>query len=538
MKTFEEYNKENRKNIIDQWAKGGHNIAGLENDPVINLMLSALSFQAYQIYRNLNNYEEKICRELRDRTLPYLLTKPVPAFSVLEAKLKPGVEEKVIEENCAFEFANSKKQRIMLSPLLTTRVLGTTLTKSEQVNEKVWRAALELKEPLEFLTGLSFYIDSSEPVEIESIKFRNKELPLIKPTQFSELPFTQWFNNAHLLISQNYYLYGTYDFWKELFLVNNTKLYYIGQYGKEISTKGERNIEMEITFNIPFENSELLKINCVPVVNVEKKEITLDDRNPIKDLSTESEEFLNILFDKDAENDLKNYFVRQHGVERYTSDQLLEQLQEMLNHFNTDYYAFQSIKELSVTNKLDSLKEIMDDIKGIVVKAEEKMIDNHYYAIYKKSTPESKKVDLKYLVTTGAAANGIKEYTKPAKSPVFIDNAKTSLLVELKGGKDGVVDDTQKNVIAKYYFQTKDRLITPADISVFIKTYYYHEGILGNEIENITLKKENNCFNISILLKSESYLRELETIDTLAEILQNKITLRSSGILPFKVKIS
>jgi len=93
-------------------------------------------------------------------------------------------------------------------------------------------------------------------------------------------------------------------------------------------------------------------------------------------------------------------------------------------------------------------------------------------------------------------------------------------------------------VIAKYYFQTKDRLVTPADISVFIKTFYYNEGILGNEIENITLKKENNCFNISILLKSESYLRELDTIDTLAETLQNKISLRSSGILPFKVKIT
>jgi len=538
MKAFEEFNRENRKNIIDQWAKSGHNIVGLENDPVINLLLSALSYQAYQIYRNINQSEEKLFRNFRDRTLPFHLTKPAPAFSILETSLKAGCAEKTLDENCSFEFVNSKKQRIMLAPLCTTKVISATVNMKEQVEPHVCKIALELLEPLESLTGLSFYVNSSEPVEINSIKIRNKELPLIKPSQFSELPFTEWFNNAHLFVNQNYYLFGTYDFWKEIFLTHTTQLYYIGKYGKEISTKGETSIELEVTFNTAVSNNDILKINCVPVVNVEKKEVTLDERNPVKDLSSETEEFLNFLYEKNTANDFENIILRQHSVERYNSEHLFEQIQEMLYRFNTDYYAFQSIKELSATDKLDTFKELMDDFKSIVNKAEEKMIDAHYYAVLKKNSNESKRLDLKYLATSGAAANGIKEYSKPLKSPVVIDNAKTSLIMDTKGGRNSIKDESQKEVIAKYYFQTKDRLVTPADISLFIKSFYFNEELLGNEIENITMNREKEEIRISVVLKSDSYLHESENIASLATLLQNKISLRSSGILPVRVNIS
>jgi hypothetical protein len=538
MKTFEEFNRENRRTIIDQWAKSGHNIAGLENDPVINLLLSALSYQAYQIYRSINQTEEKMFRNLRDRTLPYQLTKPIPAFSIIETALKPGCGEKLIDENCSFDFVNSKKQKISFSPILTTKLLSASVTMTEQLKDNVWKVVLTSKEPVESLSGLSFYLDTNEPVEIESITFRNKEFPLIKPSQYTELPFTEWFNNAHLLLSQNYFLFGTYDFWKEIFLTNSTKMYYIGQYGKEFATKGESTIELEVTFNIPVSNNKILKINCIPVVNVEKKEITLDDRNPVKELTAENEEFLNLLFEKNNENILENVFLRQHSVERYNSKQLFEQIQEMLYRFNTDYYAFQSIKELSATGKLDSLKELMDDFKGIVSKAEEKMIQDNYYAVLKKNNNETKRVDLKYLVTAGKAANGIKEYSKPTKSPMVVDNANTSLIIESKGGRNSVKDEAHKEDIAKYYFQTKDRLVTPADITIFIKTFYFNEDMLGKEIENITINPERERVKISILLKSDSYLREAENIEFIAAVLKNKISLRASGILPFEVKIS
>jgi len=43
MKAFEEYHKEVKRKAIEQWAEGDHTaFRNMENDPVINLLLSSL----------------------------------------------------------------------------------------------------------------------------------------------------------------------------------------------------------------------------------------------------------------------------------------------------------------------------------------------------------------------------------------------------------------------------------------------------------------------------------------------------------------
>ena len=538
MKTFEEYNKEIKERIIDQWIKEGQHVKNMENDPVINLLLSALSYQAYHIHKNCHQSEEKILRELRDRILPFHLIKPIPAFSVVETKLKQGNDEKTMDETCVFEFANNKKQKFNFAPLLNTKIINAELEMIDQVDEKVWKFKLQSAKPLTNLSGLSFYMGTHEKIEIERIKYCDEELPLIKPSQYDQLPFTKWFTNAHLFLNQNYYLFGTYDYWQEIFLINNVRLFYIGQYDKRIALNKESGMELEITFNSPtlYANNRL-KINCFPVVNVEKKEADLDGKNPMKDLTSDTGQFLNLLADKENEKDMDAVFIRQHGVERYNSDQLFEQMQEMLYRYNADYYAFQSIRELNTTDKLENLQNVMDEIRSIVNKSAEKKIKDHYYAVLKNNHNETKRVRLNYLTTAGASANGIKKEEKATKTPISLDNNKTILLIETKGGKNAIHDESQKEDIANYYFQTQDRLITPADIGIFIKTFYYDDGKLDDEIENISITRENEYMRIMINLKQDSLLKNSDSLESLAEVMQNKIMLRSSGILPFNVTI-
>jgi len=535
MKTFEEYNKEIRESIIDHWMRDGYTVKNMESDPVINLLLSALAYQAFHIHNKINQYEEHTVREFRDRILPFYLIKPIPAFSIVEAKLKDGANEKLMDETCPFEFTNSKKQKFTFTPLLNTKIVNAELTMRSQLAENTWRVELKSSQPIDNLSGISFLVNTREPIEIESITYQNEKLPLLKPSQYYDLPFTKWFNNAHLFLNQNYYLFGTYDYWQELFLTHNTRLYYIGQYDKKI---GENVIELEIAFNSPVESNNLLKINCIPVVNVEKKEVALDERNPVKDLISDTGEFLNLLCDKENEKDYENILVRQYGVERYNSNQLFEQMQEMLYRYHTDYYAFQDIRELKTSDKLESLENIMEEIRSIVGKSEEKIPKSHHYAILKKNNSGAKKADLKYLTTAGAAANGMRKEEKPTKVPIPLDINKTVLLHETKGGRNSIKDETQKEDIAKYYFQTKDRLVTPADIHIFIKTFYYDNCKLNNEIENLAIKRENAFVSITIDLKEDSPLKNSEKTDLLAETLQSKINLKTTGVLPFKVKVS
>ena len=570
------------------WRKEGHVAKNVENDPVINLLLSALSYQAFHIHKNIEQSEEKILREFRDRIIPFHLIKPVPAFSIIETKMLKSAVENMVDASSLFEFKRSK-----FLPLLETKVINAEVINVNQYDKNI-NLKLKSESPLESLSGVSFYIDTTEPVNIMAIKYGDYELPLIKPASYNELPFVKYFNNAHLFLNQNYYLFGTYDYWQEIYLTNTTQLYHIGQYDtKKISFNGQSMIELEIVLSSFYDISDKIKINCIPIVNVEKKEITLNNRNPVQELYSTTGEFLNLLFDKDNEKYLDEYMdsflIRQHGVERYNSKQLLEQMNELLYRYDYDYYAIHSIGELKNSSKLKELQEIvagifsivnkfeeqrfnartiyehtmkimdevsgnvnkseehynllinqieaiLEDISGIVDKFENESVKERFYAILKKNDAENKNVHIEYLTTSGAAANGLKKGEKATRAPNFLERGKTALLIETKGGRNSIKNEMQKENIAKYYFQTKDRLITVNDIRAFIRTYYYNEkSKLDIEIDNITIKRESNYISISITLKEDSLLKNADTLESLATTLQNKITYRSTGILPFKV---
>ena len=351
------------------------------------------------------------------------------------------------------------------------------------------------------------------------------------------MPFTKWFANSHLLLNQNYYLYGANDYWREVFLANSNKLYYINQYDTNAISFDNKTIQLEITFSAPIDLHNKLKINCIPVVNVEKKEVTLDNRNPVKDLASDAGEFLNLLCNEEYTKDIDNILIRQYGVERYNSDQLFEQIQEMLNRYYSDYFAFQSIREFNTSDKWENLQRIINEIRSIVNKSDDNKIKDRYYAMLQKSKNEVKKVDLQYLITHGALVNGIFRDAKAVKTPLALDMSKTFMLFETKGGRDAVHNETQKEDIAKYYFQTKDRLVTPADFIIFIKTYYFANKKLDDEIINISIQPMNEFINININLKNDSFIVKTEKTEVLIEELESRINLRSSGILPFKVQV-
>jgi len=539
MKQFEEYNREVKKNVIDQWMKEGHSVKNVENDSVINLLLTALSYQAFHIHNNIDRFEEKVLKELRDKIIPFQLLKPIPAFSVIEAKLKDGCNEKMMDETCSFEFVNNKKQKFAFTPLLNTKVVNAELKLVNQLAENVWQADLQLASPMDSLSGMSFYIDTQDFIKIESIRYESEELPLIKPTQYSDLPFTKWFNDNHLFLNQNYYLFGTYHYWQEVFLTHSVPLYYIDTYNSQKTSLNKQTcIKLEIAFSSPIPENNCIKINCVPVVNVEKNEVLLDERNPVKDLTPSLGDFLNLLCDKESEKELENVMIRHYGIERYNATQLFDQMQEILYRYSSDYYAFQDIRELKNTDKLECLENMVDEFRTIVHKSEERILKDHHYAVLKKTNSGAKRVELKYLVTAGAMANGIKKTEKATKMPMVLDGNKTALLFETKGGIDGVKDEAQKGNIANYYFQTKDRLITPADIIVFIKTFYYDDNCcLGNEIESLRIERESEKIAVVIHLKNDSLLKNTDRLPLLADMLQNKITLRSSGIMPIQVSL-
>jgi hypothetical protein len=538
MKSIEEFYSEIRKNAIDHWRKEGNAFTDIEDNLLANLLLSAFSYQSFRVQNNLEQQEERMLADFRDRTVPYQLIKPTPAFSIVETNLAndsdEAVSERIIDETCRFAF-----KKASFVPLLKTKVINAKSVNITGQDPNI-RLELQLAAPIESLSGLSLFFNTSKAVSIENITCNNIELPIIKPSQYNELPFTKWFNNAHLRLNQNHYLFGTYDYWQEIFLTNTTPLFYIGEYNpKTIPLHGQTRIQLDITLSSSVDVSGGIKINCIPVVDVQKKEITLDNANPVQSLSIGNRAFLNLLYDKDAENFddyMSSFSIKQHGVERYNLKQLLGQMQEILHRSESDFYAFRLVEELKNSSKITEMQEVINEIYKKAGKLETTDVNGDYYAIFKNN--KNKNVHLSYLTTSGTAANGIKKDEKALITPDFLDRDSTALLLDTKGGKNSVNDEVQKENIAKYYFQTKDRLVTPADIRTFIRTFYYDESkCFGNEIENINIQRVGEYMSITIKLKNDSELKNSDKFPSLTEILQNKITLKSSGILPFQVEI-
>lgn len=551
MDKFDDYYKEIKNAAIEYWKKDSYDtFKDAGDDPVVNLFLSAFAYQAFGIQRNIEDFETKAIRDFRDQILPFSMTKPIPAFSVIRTALtkSAGSENnaKMVDESCFFEFIKGK-HKFNFSPLLKTKVINAKL----KIQEKTDRLFLVDICPLSAITdlsGVSFYFSCDEFVDIE-ISYNGKQLPLIKPTQYNELPFTKWFNNNHLFIRENYHLFGNYDFWQEVFLVGNTQLFYIDSYNpKEFVFEKDRDIRLEIFFKNKIDPERCnVEINCIPVVNVERKEATFTSSKPIQELTAKDGEFLNLLYCDDFESttDLQEYFgsflIRKFGIERYNTRELLRQLHDLSTRYVSDYYAFQHIDNIKddsnsdkinkIMKELDNLREIVEKTNEVVLKDKNK-VNNNYYAILRQNSKLSSKAEhvyLQYLCTSGSLPNGIKKNEKAARTSLGFDKNQTILLQDIEGGKDSISDEVKKENMTHYYLLTKDRLVTMADIRAFC-----HKEMEGYA-EKIDILKKDGVIKVTIKLDEDFLFQNKDKLESWAHALRKKIELRSSGILPYQV---
>ena len=547
--------KDYHSKIVKEIVEINDQFKDMKDDPVVDLLLTALSYQAYKIEENIEEYENDTVSKLLDSIIPYHLVRPVPAFSILETALKDSSEAK-IDEKCSFVFEKNKEE-YSFSPLLTTKIIKGECEVTDSSSNSI-TVELKMYQNIKDLSGISFYFKSQKLPEIKTITVigAKQALPLIKPNQYNELPFTKMFNNHHLLMKENQYLFGTYDYWQKIFLTNTTNLYYIGKCNqKNLSDENQQNIKLEIIFeeNLKEKINEV-KINCIPIVQVVKKEkITLKENDKeIAEFKTEGkEEFLHLLIPEKEENIeeyTKFFYIRQFGIERYNLKMLLQQLKKIKDHYISDYYAFQKVEVIkefnefkkNIENFITTLKEKLKENNGDI---ENKV--NNYYAILKKDTNDKGKV-IEYLTTFGSNANNISETTEDKikiNEVSFLDKKKTKLLFPTQGGQDSI-NDSQKEDIAKYYFLTKDRLVTVADIRAFCyKEFNIYKNPDDNKsdlknikIENIDIEKidkKTNTRNINITLNEELNKQDFQNFTT---ILERKLPLYTNNNIKFNVK--
>jgi len=540
-KSFEQHRRQLIKEAIEHWDENGE-LINIENDPVVKLFFSALAYQSHSISRDISALKDKVVSEFRNKLIPYHLIKPFPALSVLETRLGKNRDASVkqltsftVDEKCAFEFG---KNKISFAPLFNTTVIdGEIAEKQIDKDNNTIQLTLSTSEVIEDFSGMSFYFEDSEMIPDVEVSLNNQRLPTIKPDDCDNLPFTNWFQHHYLLSEDNQLQYGTYDYWLEFFIREHVYFCYIDTYNclkiKNTTTSPVFTIHFKNKLELRYFQNRSIRINCLPIVNVQKHSVVLDNNEPVKKLSVEKSVFLNLLVNENTEKNEDNFYIRHFGVERYHQEELLFQINDLFNRFITDYYAFKDIEDLKKGDKLENLYKDFREIWPVLMRNENRNYSG-VYAILKLNKNlkyQHNVVTIDYLTTNCELANNIKEGEKASTVSEFLDKGNTVLLMDATGGKEEEYNEETLNRLARYNLLTKDKLITISDL----KAFCYRE--LKEKITAISIQNTGKRIDILIELQEESAI-DSQKKNFHETLLKQKIRIRSLFSLPIVVKIN
>ena len=540
-KSFEQHRRQLIKEAIEHWDEHGE-LLNIENDPVVKLFFSALAYQSYSISREISALKGKVVSEFRNKLIPYHLIKPFPAMSVIETRLGKNKDASIkpltsftVDEKCVFEFGKSK---IPFSPLFNTTIVDAKIEEKQiDKNNNTIQLTISSNEVIEDFSGLSFYFEDSTMIPDVEISLNNQRLSTINPDDCDNLPFTDWFQHHYLLREDNQLQYGSYDYWLEFFIRKHVYFCYINTYDcqkiKNTSTSPVFTIHFKNKLELQYFQNRSIRINCLPVVNVQKHSVVLDNNEPVKKLSVEKGVFLNLLVNDNTEKNENDFYIRHFGVERYHQEELLFQINDLFNRFISDYYAFKDIDDLKKGDKLENLYKDFREIWPVMMRNDNRNYSG-VYAILKLNKNlkyQHNIITIDYLTTHCELANNIKEGEKAGAASEFLDKGNTVLLMDATGGKEEEYNEDTLNRLARYNLLTKDKLITSSDL----KAFCYRE--LREKIDAVSIQNTGKRIDVRIKLQEENAFDPQKKL-FYETLLKQKIKVRSLFSLPIVVTIN
>lgn len=542
----------------------------IEQDPVVRLLIAALSYQENQIKREIHSLKDNIIEDFINQTIPSNLIKSIPSSSIIQtAKLKNMEQECFADEETPFiidvpqETGKTKKmENFCFIPLLRTKIVNAHIDNINYLENNRWGVGLIFDDPIKDLSGMSFYFPNKKISNLKLL-INNNSVSVISPEDYDKLPFTKWFNVNNMLFEKAL-TFGTTESWYDIFAARNFSLYYVDSYPMEYVHEDERDNYIQLVFEIdspdPYfylDNEDVL-INCIPVVNVEKDSVSLSKEKPIAKAAAERDyeskqnqngvirqkQFLNLLHPDDDQYNIENIIIRRFGAERYNKNELLLQLDAILNRYVSDYAAFRDFDDLKDGNKMQKLNIALKDIMEAIIDDDDPTFGCYLMLNLDNTlTLPTQSIKIDYLLTDGQQANGI-ENPKTINTSVIFDKKKTSLLLETAGGKDEMLNKEQKKQLSRYAVLTKDRLYTQADLKSFcIKELLYRYNLNQQDIKRIDVRKETSTHSNSkkrIILIEISLVEGFELgidLNIIENVLEKMIKARSLSILPVEVKI-
>ena len=549
--------KELQKEATAIWRMGSNedNFEGLENDPVVSLLMTALAYQEYTADNELSRLKDEVLEDFSRMLIPYELCHAKPASVLVQTNTEENVNMVSLHADTTFSLSDSKYN---FMPLLETTVYNAKVDSIVRLDARRWKVSIDFKEEISSLEGFSFLVNNNSFKDL-NISIAGKRISLVKPWHYANLPLSACFSIDSMLYNETLAFDATTT-WFDLFAEQNKRMFVVEKYASDnIFACPVDKIDLVFEFmgmsdDFVFDKSQLI-INTVLLVNTSERSATISVNNPIVRIADEDEnasEKLLHLMRPSAEQMYKNisFTLRRSAIERFNSDNLLKLLHCLIDKYSTDYYAFMQIDRYKNGLEVSRLYQWLVNLAKYLEESPIEMSSGVYLLLKKgkENIAEDESLTLNYLTTQGAAVNQYLSVRSVFNVPVGLSGQGTTVVAEPVLGVDEAVGTNIQNSMLRYYMVTNNRLVTPADIKIFcynelLRRYNIDSSIIRNIIvKNVIYSEIGHCgfeTKVEILMIDDVFVKRslAGKINEVELILQKMIEVRSSFVYPVQVNI-
>lgn len=546
------------KEAIAIWehSVNGEHLEGVEQDPVVSLLMTALAYQANEIDNEIEQLRTDILDEFARMLIPNERIHALPATAIVEVTPQEPVSELVLDHHTQFTLADTPYTFL---PLLHTRVLNARISSVIRLDNRRWKVNVQFKEPVDNLSGMTFLVSNNRFQDLK-VFVNGHPLPLIKPWDYADLPLSSCFSWKNTIYNASPLFQPGYV-WFDLFAKQNVRLFVIDNY-KTPSAHSYPVDKLELVFEFAgidddyLFDKDHLSLNCTLLINAVVRSASLTSRSPLVRLTGESDDaerwqFLHLVRPSDLQlfRD-EPVELRRIAADRFEASRLVKLATTLISRFSSDYYAFQGIESLREGNFMEQFYALLKRMSEGIAKMTPHNTSGLYLMLRNVHGfhPKDISLNIDYLMTNGSAVNGFLNGKSQfvASSVSHVRSAR--LLAEPIPGFDELQSLDAQNTLARYYMITNDRIVTPADIKVLC----YNElasrfGILNDMVERIKVRnvqhtERDHCgfeTQVFITLKDNPFIkRSFQDKIPMTELtLQKMIEVRSANVFPVQVTI-
>lgn len=538
------------REAIAIWKQGNQaeHMEGLEKDPVVSLLMTALAYQEYVAEGELERLKNEVLDDLTQMLIPYDLTHAKPASMLIQTATESSVAEMELNSQHTFVVGTTDIQFI---PLLKTKVFNVSIKSIERLDARRWKVSLAFKEPVSSLGGLAFVVDGQDFKDLE-ITQGGRNVELVKPWQYANLPVADCFSVDTQLYNTSL-AFDASTTWFDLFAQHNRRMFVVDVWQSEQTKQFTDQVSLIFEFkgidsDFVFDKSKLL-LNTTMLVNVAQRSARLSPDAPIAYISG-GEQLLHLLrpsADQMYGNETP-FVVRRAATQRFNVNGLLRLLHCMLDKYSTDYYAFMQVDKMRGVLDGARLYQWLSSLTRYVESTPGAFSSSVYLILKKAEGREDEAIHVKFLTTQGASVNALLDAKVGVRVPAGLSASATTITGDFVPGCDEVQGADAQNSLARYFLITGNRLVTPADLKVFCYNELLQRyNIASSQIRNISVRNQISAdkwtsgfeTEVTITLVNDIFIQRsfTEKICQAEMILEKMIGVRSASMYPIRVSI-